>query len=127
MDLAIQFRREGIMPLIGIGVIAGIFAALFGIGGGIVIVPLLILVTHMPPRAAAATSLATLILTSMIGVARYAGSGHINWLAAVLIGAPAVAGVLLGIRIQKRVPIEWLVIAFGAFVILIGLRMISGI
>ena len=115
------------MPLIGIGVIAGIFAALFGIGGGIVIVPLLILVTHMPPRAAAATSLATLILTSMIGVARYAGSGHINWLAAVLIGAPAVAGVLLGIRIQKRVPIEWLVIAFGAFVILIGLRMISGI
>ena len=91
----------------------GLFAAMFGIGGGVVIVPLLMLVTRMPPRIAAATSLATLVLTSMIGTARYAGSGHIDWVGAAVIGVPAVAGVLLGVALQKRLPADWLIIAFG--------------
>ena len=49
-------------------------------------------------------TIATLILTSAIGVARYAGTGHIDWLAACVIGVPAVVGVLLGIRLQRRLP-----------------------
>lgn len=127
MELAVQFRREGAMPLIGIGVVAGLFAAMFGIGGGVVIVPLLLLVTKLTPRRAAATSLATLILTSLIGVVRYSGTGHINWQAAALIGAPAVIGVLIGIRLQKRISAEWLVLGFGLFLLLIGLRLIVGV
>jgi hypothetical protein len=97
---------------------------MFGIGGGVVIVPLLILLTRMPPRFAAATSLATLLLTSMIGAARYAGSGHIDWLAAMVIGAPAVVGVLIGIHFQKRLPADWLIIGFGVLIIGIGLKLV---
>ena len=111
-------------PLIAIGVVSGLFAAMFGIGGGVVIVPLLMLVTRMPPRIAAATSLATLVLTSMIGTARYAGSGHIDWVGAAVIGVPAVAGVLLGVALQKRLPADWLIIAFGVLIIAIGLKLV---
>jgi len=111
-------------PLIGIGIVSGLFAAMFGIGGGVVIVPLLILLTRMPPRIAAATSLATLLLTSMIGTARYAGSGHIDWVAAIVIGVPAVVGVVIGISFQKRLPADWLIIAFGVLIIAIGLKLV---
>lgn len=124
METAGLFRREGIAPLVGIGIVSGLFAALFGIGGGVVIVPLLMLVTRMPARAATATSLATLILTSLIGVVRYSGTGHVDWTAAVALGVPAVLGVLLGIRFQRRLPADWLILGFGAFVILLGLKLI---
>lgn len=124
METASSLPRVGVLPLVAIGAISGLFAALFGIGGGVVIVPLLILVARMPPRIAAATSLATLILTSLIGVVRYSGSGHIDWVAAAVIGLPAVAGVLLGIRLQQRLPTDWLLIAFGAFSIAVGLKLV---
>ena len=112
------------VPLIGIGIVSGLFAAMFGIGGGVVIVPLLMLVTRMPARIAAATSLATLILTSMLGTARYAGSGHIDWVAAVVIGIPAVAGVLIGVATQRRLPADWLVLGFGVMIIALGVKLV---
>lgn len=124
MDLSARLRQGNLLPFVGIGVVAGLFAAMFGIGGGVVIVPLLMLVARMPPRMAAATSLAALILTSLIGVVRYAGTGHVDWIAAILIGIPAVVGVLIGIRFQRRLPAEWLVLGFGVFVIVIGLRLV---
>ena len=89
MDLETQIGRVGVLPYVAIGVVAGLFAAMFGIGGGVVIVPLLILITKMPVRMAAATSLATLLLTSLMGVIRYSGSGHIDWVAALVASAVA--------------------------------------
>ena len=124
MENASTLPKVSAYPLIGIGIVSGLFAAMFGIGGGVVIVPLLILLTRMPPRIAAATSLATLLLTSMIGTARYAGSGHIDWVAAIVIGVPAVVGVILGIHFQKRLPADWLIIAFGVLIIAIGLKLV---
>jgi len=124
MDLETQIGRVGVLPYVGIGVVSGLFAAMFGIGGGVVIVPLLILITKMPARMAAATSLATLILTSLMGVIRFSGSGHIDWVAAIVIGTPAVLGVLIGIRFQKRLPAEWLILGFGLFVVVIGLKLV---
>ena len=124
MDLETQIGRVGVLPYVAIGVVSGLFAAMFGIGGGVVIVPLLILITKMPVRMATATSLATLLLTSLMGVIRYSGSGHIDWVAALVIGTPAVVGVLIGIRFQKRLPAEWLILGFGLFVVVIGLKMV---
>ncbi|MEI6687871.1 MAG: sulfite exporter TauE/SafE family protein [Thermoleophilia bacterium] len=124
MENANTLPKVSVYPLIGIGIVSGLFAAMFGIGGGVVIVPLLILLTRMPPRIAAATSLATLLLTSMIGTARYAGSGHIDWVAAIVIGVPAVVGVVIGISFQKRLPADWLIIAFGVLIIAIGLKLV---
>ena len=124
MDLETQIGRVGVLPNVGIGVVAGLFAAMFGIGGGVVIVPLLILITKMPARMAAATSLATLILTSLMGVIRFSGSDHIDWVAAIVIGTPDIVGVLICIRFQKRLPAEWLILGFGLFVVAIGLKLV---
>ena len=124
MENANTLPKVSVYPLLGIGIVSGLFAAMFGIGGGVVIVPLLMLLTRMPPRIAAATSLATLLLTSMIGTARYAGSDHIDWITAVVIGAPAVIGVLIGIQFQRRLPADWLVIGFGVLIIAIGLKLV---
>jgi uncharacterized membrane protein YfcA len=124
VESASTLPKVSVYPLIGIGIVSGLFAAMFGIGGGVVIVPLLMLLTKMPPRIAAATSLATLVLTSMIGTARYAGSGHIDWVAALMIGVPAVGGVILGISFQKRLPADWLIIGFGVLIIAIGLKLV---
>jgi len=124
VENASTLPKVSVYPLIGIGIVSGLFAAMFGIGGGVVIVPLLILLTRMPPRIAAATSLATLLLTSMIGTARYAGSGHIDWVAAIVIGVPAVVGVVIGIYFQKRLPADWLIIGFGVLIIAIGLKLV---
>jgi uncharacterized membrane protein YfcA len=124
VENASTLPKVSVYPLIAIGIVSGLFAAMFGIGGGVVIVPLLILLTRMPPRIAAATSLATLLLTSMIGTARYAGSGHIDWVAAIVIGVPAVVGVVIGIYFQKRLPADWLIIGFGVLIIAIGLKLV---
>ena len=124
MENASTLPKVSVYPLIGIGIVSGLFAAMFGIGGGVVIVPLLMVLTRMPPRIAAATSLATLLLTSMIGAARYAGSGHIDWVAALVIGIPAVVGVIVGVSFQKRLPADWLIIGFGVLIIAIGLKLV---
>ncbi len=124
MDETGLSRAAGVAPYVAIGIVSGLFAALFGIGGGIIIVPLLMLISRMPPRMAAATSLATLILTSLIGVVRYAGTGHVDWTAAAAIGVPAILGVLIGIRFQRRLPADWLVLGFGIFVIVLGLKLV---
>ena len=124
MDNASSLPKVSVYPLLGIGVVSGLFAAMFGIGGGVVVVPLLLLLTKLPPRIAAATSLATLLLTSLIGTVRYSGSDHIDWVAAAVIGAPAVIGVLIGIHFQKRLPADWLVVGFGVLIIGIGLKLV---
>ena len=54
--------------LVAIGLAAGVFSALFGVGGGIVAVPLLILLTHLPERVATATSLGAIGITAFAGV-----------------------------------------------------------
>ncbi len=122
----LALERDSAVAIIGIGVVSGIFAALFGVGGGVVIVPLLLLLTRLGPRQAAATSLAALIIASLIGVTRYAGTGYVHWEVAALLGVPAVVGLLIGLRIQARISGDALLIAFGILVVLIGLRFVIG-
>lgn len=119
-------ERDSAIAVIGIGVVAGIFAAMFGVGGGIVIVPLLLLMTRLGPRQATATSLAAVIIASLIGVTRYAGTGFVQWEIAALLAIPAIAGVLIGLRIQRRISGDALLIAFGVLLLVIGLRFVIG-
>ena len=90
------------MRLVAIGLAAGIFSALFGIGGGTVAVPLLILLARLPARVATATSLGAIAITAVAGVVVYGIRGDVDVPYAALIGAPAVAGALLGTSLQQR-------------------------
>ena len=66
------------LKLIAIGLVAGLFSALFGVGGGIVIVPLLILLLGFEGRLATGTSLAAIGITALAGTILYAFEGHVH-------------------------------------------------
>ena len=81
------------MRLVLIGLVAGFFSALFGVGGGIVIVPLLLLLCSWQARWATATSLAAIGVTAVSGVIAYAIHGDVDVASAALVGVPAAASV----------------------------------
>ncbi len=79
------------------------FAALFGVGGGIVVVPLLVMLLGFPPKAAVSTSLVAIAITAGFGAIVYAVLGRVHWDDAALIGLPAVLGGLIGTGVQSRI------------------------
>ena len=91
------------MRLILIGLAAGFFSALFGIGGGTVIVPLLLIVTPWGIRSATATSLAAIGITAVAGVAAYVLHHDVQTDYALLLGVPAAAGAAGGAALQQRI------------------------
>ena len=80
------------MRLVAIGLAAGVFSAFFGVGGGIVAVPLLILLAGVPERAAAATSLGAIAITAAAGVVVFALRGEVDVGYAALVGLPGCRG-----------------------------------
>jgi uncharacterized protein len=110
--------------LVGIGLVAGFFGALFGVGGGIVIVPLLVLVLAFDQRRASATSLAAILISSIAGAATYAFHGDVKPGAAALVGIPAVAGVLIGAALQQRIPVQRLTIGFAVLLAAVGTKLL---
>ena len=109
-----------------IGLIAGVFSALFGVGGGIVIVPLLILAATVPARCATGTSLAAIGLTAAAGALLYGLEGHLHAGHAALVGLPAAAGAVVGTAVQQRVPVRSLSFGFaGLLVVVAGWLLLS--
>lgn len=112
------------MRLILIGLTAGFFSALFGVGGGIVIVPLLILTGGWELRSATATSLAAIGITATAGVITYVVHGQVEPAYAALVGIPAACGAFGGTALQQRLPVRTLSFLFAALLVAIGIRML---
>jgi len=109
--------------LVGIG--AGIFAGLFGKGGGIVIVPLLVAFFPYEPKKAAATSLAALQLpVGLPSVIIYAENGHLNLLFAAYIAIGILFGALLGSKLGVKLPSFVFKRVFGVFLIFVAGYMV---
>jgi uncharacterized membrane protein YfcA len=103
--------------LVLIGLVAGLFSALFGVGGGIVIVPLLLLLCRLTAHAATATSLAAIGLTALSGVISYALHGDVSVKYAALVGLPAAAGAVGGAALQQRLRTQTVELLFAAFIL----------
>jgi uncharacterized membrane protein YfcA len=110
--------------LVAIGLLAGLFSALFGVGGGIVVVPLLILAARYGERPAMATSLAAVAVISLVGAVTYAFHGELKPGAAAVVGLPAVLGAVAGTAIQQRLATRTLSFAFAALLAAIGARLL---
>jgi uncharacterized membrane protein YfcA len=82
---------------------AGAFSGLFGVGGGTVIVPLLILWFGYEEREATGTSLAAIALIALLAALTHGLYGNLDVAKAALIGVPAVGGVLAGTAVQQRI------------------------
>jgi uncharacterized protein len=110
--------------LVLIGLTAGFFSALFGVGGGIVIVPLLLLVSGWEMRSATATSLAAIGTTASAGVVTYVVHGEVRPLYALLVGVPAALGAASGATLQQRLPVRTLSFLFAGLLVAIAIRML---
>jgi uncharacterized membrane protein YfcA len=110
--------------LVAIGLAAGTFSALFGVGGGIVAVPLLILLLGLAPRVATATSLGAIAITALAGVVVYGIRGDVNVGYAALVGIPAAFGALLGTSVQQRVTVSSLTYGFALLLSGIGIWLL---
>lgn len=110
--------------LVLVGLVAGVFSTLFGVGGGIVIVPLLVALVAFPTHAAAATSLGAILVTATAGVVLYALRDEVRPAYAALLGLPAAAGALAGTSLQQRLSNRELTLAFAALLVVIGLWLV---
>jgi uncharacterized membrane protein YfcA len=108
-----------VLTCIGVGMLAGILSGLFGVGGGTVIVPLLLLILRFDQRLASGTSLAAIVPTAAVGVISYAVHGSVAWIPALLLAAGAVVGAQIGTWLLPRVPQNALRWGFVAFLVVV--------
>src|SRR5215210_7228277 len=103
-----------LLQLAAIGLAAGLFSGLFGVGGGTVMVPLLILWLGHGEREATGTSLAAIVLIAGVAAAAQAVYGNVRFAEGLLVGIPAIGGVLAGTWLQQRVPARAVSLLFAA-------------
>lgn len=109
------------------GVMGGILSGAFGVGGGIVMVPLLVGLAKMDQRTAAATSLAAIVPTSLVGAITYLANGQADLVIGALVAAGGVVGSWLGVRLLHHLPqhvSRWM---FIGLLVLVAVRMFTAV
>ena len=112
------------LQLAVIGTAAGVFSGLFGVGGGTVMVPLLVLWLAYGEREATGTSLAAIVVIASAAVALQALYGNVHVREGVLVGVPAVGGVLAGTALQQRVRQRDLSLIFAALLVVTAITLL---
>jgi hypothetical protein len=113
-----------VLTLVLVGLAAGVLAGLFGIGGGVLIVPALIYFAAMPIKTATGTSLGALLLpVGLLGAMAYWKAGHIDLRASLLIALGLFFGALVGARLALVMQAAMLQRAFAVFLVAIAIRM----
>jgi len=110
--------------LIAAGAAAGLVSALFGVGGGIIVVPILVAFAGYDAKRATSTSLAAIILIALWGTIAQGVLGNVDWRAALLIGVPAMLGVTAGVAIKRRISTDQLELAFAALMVLVAVALV---
>ncbi len=105
----------------GIGLVTG----LLGAGGGFLLIPALVLVLHLPMKESVGTSLLVIALNSLIGFAGNIHDKGMDWQLLLIVTALAIAGILLGNYLHRRIPSGRLKMAFGWFVLLMGIYILA--
>jgi len=114
------------LRLAAIGTAAGAFSGLFGVGGGSVIVPLLILWLGFGEREATGSSLLAILVIGAFGAAAQAAYGNVDLLKAAVVGVPAVGGVLAGTALQQRVRESAISLLFAALLVVVAVELLVG-
>ena len=114
------------LTLAAIGTLAGLFSGLFGVGGGVVVVPLLVLWLGFEERLATGTSLAAIVVIAAVATAVHGAYGNVHLREGVLVGVPAVAGVLIGTKLQQRISMKAISLVFAALLAGVAVDLLLG-
>ena len=115
--------RTAVLPIVAVGVSAGFLAGLFGVGGGILIVPGLVLAAGMDQRRAHGTSLAAVLPISTASFLTYAAHGNVDWAVAAILSTGAVAGAVVGTHLLDVLSQRVLSAMFAAILLVSAIRL----
>ena len=118
-------RRRLSLRVVPTGLAVGLLTGFFGVGGGFVIVPALVLLLGLPMPVAVGTSLLVIALTSASALAAHLASGTIDWAVAAAFTAAAVVGALAGSRLGSRLSSAWLTQLFAGLIVVVALFLIG--
>ena len=107
-----------------IATLGGAFSGLFGVGGGTVVVPLLVLWLGYDERTATGTSLAAIVVIAAVAAALQAIYGNVRVAEGLLVGVPAVLGVLAGTWLQQRLPLRLISLLFAAVLVAAAVELL---
>ena len=105
--------------------LAGLLSGLFGVGGGVVMVPLQMLVLGVPIKPAVRTSLGAIVLISASGLARHAYQDNVFWMTGLCVGLGAILGAQVGSRWLPRLPAKRVTLLFRLLLLFLSLSMIG--
>jgi uncharacterized membrane protein YfcA len=109
---------------VAIGLAAGVVAGIFGIGGGVLVVPALVLLAKFPPQVATGTSLGVLLMpVGILGAYAYYKEGHVRIVPALLIGLGVFFGAYVGAMVAHQMSPLMLKRAFALFLVVIAARL----
>ena len=116
--------RHRLLKLAATGTAAGAFSALFGVGGGTVIVPLLVFWLAFGEREATGTSLAAIVVIAGLAALGQGLYGNVDVVKAFLVGIPAMGGVVAGTALQQRLPERAVSLLFAALLVAVALELL---
>ncbi|MGH2697603.1 MAG: TSUP family transporter [Actinomycetota bacterium] len=111
-------------PAVAAGLAAGLLSGLLGVGGGIVMVPLLVAIVRLSQHQAHATSLAAIVPIGLVGAMRFALDGEVNLVVAGLLALGALVGAPVGARIMSHIEERLLKSLFGLLMIAVGVQLL---
>ncbi|CAB4606967.1 unannotated protein [freshwater metagenome] len=106
-----------------VGIAAGFLSGMFGVGGGILIVPGLVLVAKMDQRVAHGTSLAAVLPISASSLVSYWAHDHVDWRVGACLAVGALAGAVLGTKLLHVLPHRTLAIAFSGILVVTAIKL----
>lgn len=116
--------RQQIQQSLVVGILAGILAGMFGVGGGFLMVPLYVLWMGLDQRRSHATSLGAVLPIAVAGAIGYSASGYVDWTAVAALLAGSIFGALYGVKLLGQVSLKFLQLGFAGLLYLSAMRLI---
>jgi uncharacterized membrane protein YfcA len=110
--------------IVAIGIVVGVFSAMFGVGGGTIIVPFVVLALDESQHLAEGTSLLAIVPIAVVGVAAHRSRGLVSFRRAGWVSLGGIVGVVMGVRLALIFDADLLQLIFGAFIVVVGLRLL---
>lgn len=114
-----ETAQPKIVPLLIVGVAAGLLSGMFGVGGGTIIVPALVLILGMGQKISAGTSVAAILPTAVIGSISYAVQGNVDWAAALYLAIGIIVGAQVGSKLLVKLPVKFVQWTFMSFLLVV--------
>jgi uncharacterized protein len=121
-----KMYEYGFSPIMGviISFIVGFFSGIFGVGGGSLMVPTMILVFFFPPHVAVATSMFMILPTSILSSITHVTLGNVNWLYALALIPGAWIGAKVGVYLNQKLRSKTIVVLLRTILVIVGIRLI---